>query len=126
VGPGAIRIDPIGADYFVPYYSPQIFFGAPRRGLAVGFSFGPAVSIGGGFFSPWGWGTGVGYGFGWREHTILYGGNQWNRGWADRPRFDRPYVGGARFEGPRVEQHGYAPARREEFHREEHHDDHHH
>jgi hypothetical protein len=120
-GPGIYQIDPIGADYYVPYYSPQIFFGGVRRGFGVGFSFGPAVSIGG-FFSPWGWGPGVG--FGWREHSILVGGNPWNRGWVDRERFNRSIPMPAERRG---ESHGYVPQRREgPVGREEHRDGHEH
>jgi hypothetical protein len=117
-GPGLYQIDPIGADYFVPYYNPRIFFAPPRPGLFVGFSFGPAVSIGG-FFGSWGWGPGVG--FGWREHSILIGGNRWNRGWVDRGRFNRPAPFGP---GHRVEEHRYAPMRHEEPHHDEHRDNH--
>jgi hypothetical protein len=110
-GPGVIQIDPIGPEYYVPYYNPQIFFVARRPGFFAGFSFGPAITIGG-FFGGFGWGGGVG--FGWRDHAILYGGTPWNRGWVDRGRVViRPG-----FEpGRRVEQHGWAPERREE-HRE--------
>ena len=107
-GPGLYEIDPIGADYYVPFYNPRIFFGAPRAGFAVGFSFGPAISIGG-FFGSWGWGPGVA--FGWRDHAILFGGSPWNRGWVDRGRFNRPAPwGGDR----RPESHGYVPQRHEE------------
>ena len=117
-GPGLIQIDPLGPDYFVPYYNPQIFFVAPRPGFFAGFSFGPGISIGAAF-SPWGWGPGVG--FGWREHSILIGGNPWNRGWVDRARFNRPIAVGPE---RRAETHGYVPQRREEPRREEHRDDH--
>ena len=105
-GPGLIQIDPLGPDYYVPYYNPQIFFVAPRRGFFAGFSFGPAISVGG-YFGPWGWGPGVG--FGWREHSILIGGNPWNRGWVDRGRYTRPIP----FAEHRTESHGYVPQRRE-------------
>jgi hypothetical protein len=105
-GPGLIQIDPLGPDYYVPYYNPQIFFVAPRRGFFAGFSFGPAISVGG-YFGPWGWGPGVG--FGWREHSILIGGNPWNRGWVDRGRYNRPIP----FAEHRTESHGYVPQRRE-------------
>lgn len=106
-GPGLYQIDPLGGDYYVPYYNPQIFFGGARRGIYGAFSFGPAVSIGG-FFNPWGWGTG--FGFGWREHSIRVGGDVWNRGWADRERFNRPvYLAPDR----RPESHGYIPQRRD-------------
>ena len=118
-GPGLIQIDPLGPDYYVPYYNPQIFFGVPRRGFAVGFSFGPAISIGG-FFSPWGWGPGVG--FGWREHSILIGGSPWNHGWVDRARYNRPIIVGP---DRRAESHGYTPMRHEQPRREEHRDEHH-
>jgi len=105
--PGVIEIDPFGPEYYVPFYNPQIFFGAPRVGFFAGFSFGPGIAVGG-FFNTWGWGPGVG--FGWRDHAILIGGSPWNRGWGDRARFNRvvPY-GGER----RVESHGYTPMRRE-------------
>jgi len=110
-GPGLIRIDPLGPDYFVPYYSPQIFFVAPRRGFFGGFSFGPAITIGG-FFSPWGWGN---VGFGWREHAILIDRNPWNRGWHDRVEVRPGFV-----PERRLEQHGYVPQRRYEERRDEH------
>lgn len=113
-GPGLIAIQPIGPEYYVPFYNPQIFFGAPRPGFFVGFSFGPAISIGG-FFTSWGWGPGVG--FGWREHAILIGGSPWNRGWGDRARFNRSVPFGPE---RRVESHGYVPQRREGPMREEH------
>ena len=92
-GPGLIQIDPIGADHYVPYYNPQIFFGGPRRSFFAGFTFGPAIPIGG-FFNTWGWGAG--YGFGWRDHSIQFGGSNWNRGWVDRERFNRPMQYGGR------------------------------
>jgi hypothetical protein len=111
-GPGVIQIDPIGPAYYVPYYNPQIFFVAPRPGFYAGFSFGPAITIGG-FFGGFGWGAG--YGFGWRDHAILFGGNPWNRGWVDRGRVVvRPGFEPNR----RVESHGWAPERRGEEHRE--------
>jgi hypothetical protein len=111
-GPGIIQIDPIGPAYYVPYYNPQIFFVAPRPGFYAGFSFGPAITIGG-FFGGFGWGAG--YGFGWRDHAILFGGNPWNRGWVDRGRVVvRPGFEPNR----RVESHGWAPERRGEEHRE--------
>jgi hypothetical protein len=113
--PGIVQIVPVGPAYYVPYYNPQIFFVAPRPGFFVGFSFGPAIVVGGAF-APFGWGVGS-FGFGWREHSILIGGNPWVRGWRDRPVFAaRP---GGYVPERRIEQHGYAPARREE-HREEH------
>jgi hypothetical protein len=116
-----IQIDPIGADYFVPYYSSQIFFAPPRRGFYGVFSFGPAITIGG-FYQPWGWGN---VGFGWREHDILIDRNRWNRGWENRGAYVHPYVEPyRRFEAPRVEQHGYRPEHRFEEHREERHDEH--
>jgi hypothetical protein len=120
-GPGLYQIDPVGPDYYVPYYNPQIFFAPPRPGFFVGFSFGPAVSIGG-FFSPWGWGPGVG--LGWREHSIIVGGSPWNRGWVDRERFNRPVPF---HDNGRPESHGYVPQRRDggprpEQHRDEHRD----
>jgi hypothetical protein len=111
-GPGIIQIDPIGPAYYVPYYNPQIFFVAPRPGFYAGFSFGPAITIGG-FFGGFGWGAG--YGFGWRDHAILFGGNPWNRGWVDRGRVVvRPGFEPNR----RVESHGWAPERRGEEHRD--------
>jgi len=114
-GPGVIQIDPIGPAYYVPYYNPQIFFVAPRPGFYAGFSFGPAITIGG-FFGGFGWGGGIG--FGWRDHAILYGGNPWNRGWVDRGRVVvRPGFEPNR----RVESHGWAPERRGEEHREREH-----
>jgi hypothetical protein len=114
-GPGIIQIDPIGPAYYVPYYNPQIFFVAPRPGFYAGFSFGPAITIGG-FFGGFGWGAG--YGFGWRDHAILFGGNPWNRGWVDRGRVVvRPGFEPNR----RVESHGWAPERRGEEHREREH-----
>jgi hypothetical protein len=101
-----IQIDPIGPAYYVPYYNPQIFFVGRRPGFYAGFSFGPAITIGG-FFGGFGWG--VGYGFSWRDHAIIYGGNPWNRGWGDRGRVVvRPGFEPNR----RVEQHGWAPERR--------------
>jgi len=115
-GPGIYEIDPIGPDYYVPYYNPQIFFAPPRPGFFVGFSFGPAISVGG-FFAPWGWGPGLG--FGWRDHAILIGGNPWNRGWVDRARYNRPIQAGPE---RRMETHGYVPQRREEPRRDEHRD----
>jgi hypothetical protein len=109
-----IQIDPIGPAYYVPYYNPQIFFVGRRPGFYAGFSFGPAVPIGG-FFGGFGWG--VGFGFGWREHAILVGGNPWNRGWVDRGRVVvRPGFEPNR----RVEQHGWAPERRGGEERREH------
>jgi hypothetical protein len=105
-GPGLYQIDPVGSYYYVPYYNPQIFFGA-RRGF-FGVSFGPAISIGG-FFNPWGWGSGIG--FGWRDHSIRLGGEVWNRGWVDRDRYNR------RVEiapNRRPETHGYVPQYRGE------------
>ncbi len=115
-GPGLIEIAPMGPDYYVPYYNPQIFFVGPRRGFFAGFSFGPAVSIGA-YFGPWGWDRG-GFGFGWREHSIIVGGNPWNRGWVDRERFNRAVPMPAERRG---EFHGYTPQRHEE-HRDEHRD----
>lgn len=121
--PGSIQIDPIGGDYFVPYYNPSIFFVAPRRGFYAGFSFGPAISVGS-YFSPWGWGGGLG--FGWRNHSILIGGNNWDRRWVDRDRFNRHVE--IRPEH-RMDQHGYVPhyqgaphreAQRQEQHRDNH------
>ena len=113
--PGIIQIDPIGPAYYVPYYNPQIFFVAPRPGFYAGFSFGPAITIGG-FFGGFGWGAG--YGFGWRDHAILFGGDRWNRGWVDRGRvIVRPGFEPNR----RVESHGWAPERRGEEHREREH-----
>jgi hypothetical protein len=113
-----IQIVPVGPDYFVPYYNPRIFFVAPRPGFFVGFSFGPAISIGG-FFGAWGWGPGIG--FGWREHNILVGGAVWNHGWVDRARFNHPVAWGPEH---RYDNHGYVPQRREEVHREEHREEH--
>jgi hypothetical protein len=112
-GPGIIQIDPIGPAYYVPYYNPQIFFVGRRPGFYAGFSFGPAITIGG-FFGGFGWGGGVG--FGWTNHSILIGGNPWNRGWVDRGRVVvRPGFEPNR----RVESHGWAPERRGgEEHRE--------
>ena len=117
-GPGIYQIEPLGADYYVPYYNPRIFFAAPRPGFFVGFSFGPAVSIGG-FFTPWGWGPG--YGLGWREHSILWGGAAWNRGWVDRERFNRPIPFRAE-RGP--ENHAYVPQRGVQRHDEPRRDEH--
>ncbi len=119
--PGYYEIDPLGPDYYVPYYNPQIFFVAPRPGFFAGFSFGPAISIGG-FFGTWGWGPGIG--LGWREHSIMLGGGAWNRGWADRARFNRAIPAPV---DRRPESHGYVPQRHEEPRRgggEEHHDHH--
>ena len=113
-GPGLIEIDPLGPDYYVPYYNPQIFFVAPRRGFFAGFSFGPGIAVGG-FFAPWGWGPGLG--FGWRDHAILIGGSPWNRGWVDRARFNRPAPFVERRGG---ETHGYVPQRHEGPVRDEH------
>ena len=69
-GPGAIEIDPVGDEYYVPSYNSQIFFGGSRRGFGS-FTYGPGVSVGGGSFTNWGWGPG--YGFGWRDHSIRLG-----------------------------------------------------
>jgi hypothetical protein len=110
-GPGLIQIAPIGPDYYVPYYNPQIFFVAPRPGFFGVFSFGPGISIGASF-APWGWGVGA-VGFGWRDHAILIGGNPWNRGWRDRVVVRPGFV-----PERRIEQHGYVPQRRYEEHRE--------
>jgi hypothetical protein len=117
-GPGEIEIVPMGPDYYVPYYNPQIFFMAPRRGFYGVFSFGPAISIGG-FFGGFGWGGGVG--FGWGSHAILVGGNPWNRGWRDRAVVRQGFV-----PNHRVEQHGWTPQRRggEEHHEERGHEHH--
>jgi len=125
MGTGLIQIDAMGPDYYVPYYNPQIFFVAPRRGFFAGFSFGPAITIGG-FFSPWGWDRG-GYGLGWRDHSIIVGGNAWNRGWAGREQYNRVVPMPAERRGA-PESHGYTPQRREsgpvrhDEHRDEHRD----
>jgi len=113
-GPGIIQIDPIGPAYYVPYYNPQIFFVGRRPGFFAGFSFGPAITIGG-FFGGYGWGGGIG--FGWTNHAILIGGNPWNRGWVDR---NRVVVRPGFEPNRRVESHGWAPARAEEHREREH------
>lgn len=124
-GPGQIVIEPLSDDYYVPYYSPRIFFERPRPGYYGVFSFGPAISLGVGF-APWGWG---GVGFGWREHSILIDQRPWGRDWRNREAYRHSYVEPYRhLDGPRVEQHQYRGGDRghEERGHEEHRDHDHH
>jgi hypothetical protein len=108
-GPNQIIIQPLTNDYYVPYYSPQIFFVRPHPGFYGVFSFGPAVSIGVGF-APFGWGA---VGFGWREHSILFDQHPWERSWVNRGAYVHPYAQPyRRLDSPRVEQHEYRPAER--------------
>jgi hypothetical protein len=108
-GPGLIDIEPLSDDYYVPYYSPRIFFERPRAGIYGIFSFGPAISVGA-TFAPWGWG---GVGFGWREHNILIDRRPWEREWRNRAEYQHPYVQPYRHDAaPRVEQHEYRPDQR--------------
>lgn len=104
-GPGQIEIVPVNPGYYaVPYYDPYVVYAPPRRGFYVGgaIRFGPGISIGAGF-APWGWG---GAGFGWRSHDILIDQRPWQRTWANRGVYARPYAGSREhYAAPRVERH---------------------
>jgi hypothetical protein len=103
---GYIEIQPLNpAVLYVPVYDPLIVYAPPRPGFVVGAAihFGPAITIGGTFFS-WGWWTGPA--FVWPSHVILVGGHPWVRTWVNRGIYVHPYPHPwVRPVGPRIETH---------------------